>query len=128
MIMSTYDSELFINLTNHPSDKWSDEQRKAALAYGKILDFPFPVVDANADEKEIELQARDLVDRIAAYKPAVVCCQGEMTLTFAIVSRLKRKGILVVAATSARETVEEIASDGTTRKLVIFRFCKFRSY
>ena len=126
--MSTYDSELFINLTNHPSDKWSDEQRKAALAYGMILDFPFPVVDANADEKDIELQAQALVDKIAAYKPAAVCCQGEMTLTFAVVSRLKEMGIPVVAATSTRETVEEIASDGTTRKSVAFRFCRFRSY
>ena len=31
--------KMFINLTNHPSDKWSESQRKAAEEYGEIVDI-----------------------------------------------------------------------------------------
>jgi hypothetical protein len=45
---------MLLNLSNHPSDKWSDKQREAALAISKklvkkagegkigIIDIPFP--------------------------------------------------------------------------------------
>lgn len=35
---------MFINFTNHSSEKWSGEQRMAAERYGEIVDIPFPSV------------------------------------------------------------------------------------
>lgn len=33
---------MFINLTNHPSDKWSKEQLEAARKYGEVVELVFP--------------------------------------------------------------------------------------
>ena len=30
---------IFINFSNHSSDRWSNEQKKAALNYGEIIDI-----------------------------------------------------------------------------------------
>ena len=40
----------FINFSNHPSLKWSEEQYKAASCYGEIFDVDFPMVDPKCDE------------------------------------------------------------------------------
>ena len=40
---------MFINLSNHPSLKWNEDQKKAALEMGgRIIDMPFPPVPADA--------------------------------------------------------------------------------
>ena len=126
--MAGSERRYFINLTNHASDRWSSEQRSAALQYGGIVDVPFPLVPAEANEKDVESMARKLVEEIESLHPTAVCCQGEMTLTYRIVCLLKQKGICVLAASSAREVVEEVAPDGTTHKTAVFRFCRFREY
>ena len=36
---------MFINLTNHPSATWSEEQLKAARQYGEIVDLHFPIIE-----------------------------------------------------------------------------------
>lgn len=35
---------VFINLTNHPSKYWGEQQKKEAHKYGAIVDIPFPNV------------------------------------------------------------------------------------
>lgn len=42
---------MLLNLSNHPSSLWCDEQKKAAeTLFGEIVDLPFPQVDPNGDE------------------------------------------------------------------------------
>ncbi len=121
---------MFVNVSNHPSSRWSDDQREAALALGgEIRDFPFPNVPADASSADVLQMARDLVEdlfyEINAGQGDVVMVQGEFSLTFATVERLRSYGISCVVACSERELVETIAN-GETTKTSVFRFRQFR--
>lgn len=118
---------VFINCSNHPSEKWSDGQKEAALKYGKITDIPFPPVSPGASEKEVDETAKELCKRIRTFRPAAVMCQGEYTLTYAVISKLRRAGIRVVAACTERQVVEEVI-DGRTEKKSVFKFMGFREF
>ena len=120
--------KFFINHTNHPSERWSGEQRKAAQVYGEILDIPFPAVDAEATSAEVATQVEENLEKILVLEPAAVLCQGEFNYTFALVEHLKNLGITVVAATSERVVADEILPDGSTRQVSTFRFVQFREY
>jgi hypothetical protein len=91
----------FINVSNHPSAKWSAEQMAAAVTLGgEVSDLPFPNVPPTASEADIAT----LADTIVAQIPddAVVMVSGEFTLTYALISRLRKRGLTVVAATTNR--------------------------
>ena len=120
---------MFINFSNHPFARWSEEQKAAAVAMGgEVVDMAFPAVPSTATTAEVEAMADKAVADIAAMKPAAVLCQGEMTLAFAVVTRLKELGIPVVAACSDRKTVERQLPDGTSEKTAVFQFAQFRAY
>lgn len=118
---------MFLNLSNHPSANWSAEQTEAAtLLYGEIVDLPFPVVAPDGDEDYIETLADEYCSKVLEYaktQTVTVHLMGEMTLTFALLKRLQAHGILCVASTTQRKTVEE---NGV--KTSIFQFVKFREY
>lgn len=120
--------KIFINHTNHPSARWSAEQIAASRAYGQIADVPFPAVDAEATAEEVRELVRAQAEKIMEMEPAAVLCQGEFNYTFALVERLKRLGVKVVAATSERTVLEETMSDGSTRQVSTFKFVQFREY
>ena len=116
---------MFINLTNHPSSGWSEEQLKAAQQYGEIVDISFPNIEpfftsevihelADAAVKEIKIQDAH----------PVVHVMGEMTFTYAIVSRLKALGITCMASTTER--LIKMMPDG--KKISEFKFVQFREY
>ena len=116
-------------LINHISTNWSEKQLAAAReAYGEITDFPFPPVAASAPAEQIHSLADEIVGKVITLQPTAVLCQGEFTLTYAIVSCLKERGITVVAACSERNVRENILSDGRTEKTVSFDFVQFREY
>lgn len=122
--------KVFINFSNHPSDKWSDAQIDEAENNGEIVDVPFPEVPADPHLSICQL-AQESVDRIleaAGDKIPVVLVQGEMTLVYSVVSSLKEKGINCLAAVSDRKVEEKTEPDGTTKKVVTFEFKGFRSY
>jgi ketopantoate hydroxymethyltransferase len=119
---------IFLNLTNHASADWSDAQREAAEAYGRIVDFPFPAVSAQASAEDVRALAGETAARAAALHPRAVLCQGEFTCCFAIVRALQARGIPVCAATSERQSEEITQPDGSTKKLSIFHFVQFRFY
>jgi hypothetical protein len=81
-----------------------------------------------ASEDEMDLLAKEVVDDILRLKPKVVMCQGEFTLTYRIVSKLKENNIKVVAACSERVAKETKLPDGTTQKVAIFEFVRFREF
>lgn len=120
--------KIFVNHTNHPSRRWSAEQRTAAQVYGEVKDIPFPAVDAEATPAEVVAQVEENLEKILVLKPAAVLCQGEFNYTFAMVERLKSFGITALAATSARVVEEEILPDGSARQVSTFRFVQFREY
>lgn len=123
---------MLINLSNHNSDLWSRQQIDAASRYGEILDLEFPTVDPNGDKDYIGKLAEEYSDtvlqRLCNSDPltSAVHVMGEMTATFAIVSRLQAKGIKCIASTSERIT--HLSADDPTTKISSFRFVRFREY
>lgn len=117
----------FLNISNHPSSLWSDRQLTAAEEYGIIRDIPFPQVNPEMDEQYIERLADSLCDRIYAEfgrEKYVVHIMGEMSFTFAVVSRLNKEGIKCMVSTTERKSVDN--TNGT--KTVSFDFVRFRGY
>lgn len=123
-----YMEKTFINLSNHPSENWDEEQKNAAGQYGRIVDIPFPGVAARADEKEIELLAAQYLDHIMLYRCAAVMVQGEFTFTYHLVKLLEKAGITALAACSERNVENIVNRDGSVSKKVDFRFVRFRKY
>ena len=129
-------SKLFINLSNHPSNKWSFAQMAAAQVYGKVIDISFPDVPAEATEEDIQEMADQCMGSLDGVMAANHCSigevvamvQGEFTLTYALVTRLKEKKVPVLAACSRRDTVEIASGDGETIKTSKFTFVQFRKY
>ena len=60
-------NNLFINLSNHPSSKWSAKQIDAALKLsdnGPIIDMPFPNIDPEMSSDEINALSDEYVAKI----------------------------------------------------------------
>ncbi|MBR3609075.1 MAG: CRISPR-associated protein [Bacteroidales bacterium] len=119
---------ILINLTNHPSNKWSIEQIEAANNYGSIIDIPFPVVDEKGDEQYIKDLVKEYFNKVLIYKSdcnITVHIMGEMTFTFALIKLLQEQGIKCISSTTKRIVIDE--GDGVKEK-VIFEFERFREY
>ena len=120
-------SSCLINFSNHPSEYWGDKQMGAAKDYGEIKDLPFPAIDPEANNEDLQTIADQYVQKILAEAKnhkITVHVMGEMTVCFMVVSRLKEMGIECVASTTERHS-EELA-DG--RKIANFQFVRFRKY
>lgn len=118
---------MLINLSNHPSDLWEEKQLMAAEQFGEIVDIPFPQVGPEASHEDILALAEECVHAIeekAQDADITVHVMGEMTLTYAIVSRLKEMGIRCFASTTERNTV--VDENGV--KTSVFVFTMFREY
>ena len=118
----------FINHTNHPSARWEEGQRRAAEAYGAIVDLPFPSIPADSDEAAVQRHAEENAHGILAKKPATVLVQGEFTYTFALVCLLKKAGITALSACSERHVNERTDENGAVVHESRFVFRRFRSY
>ncbi len=119
---------MFINYSNHPSDRWSKEQYEAALQYGEVVDIPFKNVSPSDTKEDIQQMAKDEAEKIASQKPAAVLCVGDFSLTFALVTELKRRNIKVLSSCTVRETKETVNENGETVKTAVFKFMGFREY
>ena len=121
---------MFINLSNHPSDKWPKNQIEAAKPYGALLDLAFPDIDPSLDLQQIVSLASTFankITRIAAEKPlepCVVHLMGELTFCFALAQRLQWVGIVCIASTTRRQVFELQNGMKASR----FSFVRFREY
>lgn len=119
---------MLINLSNHPSSKWSEKQLAAAHGqFGEIIDLPFPVVAPDGDENYIAALADECCNKVMELlggEPAIIHIMGEMNLTFALVALLQKAGFSCVASTTQR-IVNELPDGG---KEVKFQFVRFRKY
>lgn len=123
----------FFNLTNHPSAKWSDEQKASALLMvggengdGEIVDIPFPNIPPEATGREVRKTAFDYLVKYfdGADTESVVLVQGEMVFTFNMVNLLQTERIRCVAATTERKVEERPNGE----KVSVFKFVRFRNY
>src|SRR5690606_17331938 len=91
-------------ISNHPVDKWSDEQK----AGWDVIDYiPFPNVPASMSKDTVIDLADDLFCRIKKnYPDHTVTIQGEFSLTCAVVARLSNSGREPIFPTTER-IVEE---------------------
>lgn len=55
---------MLINFTNHPSERWSENQKAAAEEYGEIVDMSFPTIDETEDETYIKGLVEEYYQRI----------------------------------------------------------------
>ena len=117
---------MFINLSNHPSKKWSDKQRERAAEYGEIIDIPFPSVDPYFNERQIEEMAIDNVTKVLSMRPDAVLCQGEYSLTYLLSMLLIEAEIKVLIATTKRTSVESPNENGQIITTRVFEFIQFR--
>lgn len=117
---------MFINLTNHPSESWSEEQQKAAQRYGEIVDLSFPIVEPTYTKDDILLRVKECMDVIMGIKEdeTVVHVMGEMTFTYNLVNVLKDAGVACLASTTERNTIMTPDS----KKISEFKFVQFREY
>lgn len=119
---------VFLNLSNHPSDGWSNEQKISALSLGcaEIVDEPFPNVDPMWDLQQVAEKAREVVDSIFkkhGNRIVHAMVEGEFSMTVELVKRLQGKGVKCYVATTERDVVME----GDVKKSR-FRFKRFREY
>lgn len=120
--------KIFINHTNHNSSQWSAAQIAAAEKFGKIIDLPFPEVPPNFNAAEVRKMVFENLQAILKFSPVAVLCQGEFNYTVAMVEELKKNKIPVMAATSERIVSEIAEADGSTKKISVFQFVRFRAY
>lgn len=119
---------MLINLSNHPSDKWSKSQTEAAISqFGEIVDLPFPQIEPDATKADIAHIAQDYLTRVQQIgqpNDTAIHIMGEMTLTYQLVALLKDAGYHCYASTTVREVYEQEPG----KKTVIFQFVNFREY
>jgi hypothetical protein len=126
---------LFINLSNHPTSKWSTEQLNAVYGlFGenpRILDMGFPIINPNYHTETVGALAEEFVEKITELsnpQNIIVHVMGEMSFVFTIVSRLKNLGVRCCVSTTNRVVEEVVKPDGSTEKVAIFKFVRFRDY
>lgn len=117
----------FINLTNHPSENWEENQTLAASTYGEIVDWPFPMVQPAASKEDI-LQIAERVHRavtdVYGRNIAAVHIMGEFTLCYTLVMLFKNDNVKCLASTTERVAI--VNPDGS--KNSTFKFVQFREY
>jgi hypothetical protein len=115
---------MLINLSNHPSANWSEKQINVGITqYGQIIDLAFPQIDPESSDEEIEILVAKYLHKTVSLHPKAVHIMGELVFTFKLVNRLKSVGIVCVASTTYRNTIEK---NGT--KTSVFEFVQFRDY
>lgn len=123
----------FYNFSNHPSAQWPAEQRAAAAELcgdDQIIDIPPGEVPPEWDRRAVYSRARELVAALPTEYNLHAMVATEPTLTYALVDELKDDDYCVqaYAATTRRESVEEVQPDGSVKKTNVFKFVRFREY
>lgn len=122
---------MLINLSNHPSSKWSKEQIEAAKqAYGTIADLGFPEILPSSSLAQVKQISRKYFAEIknlliqSKVENNAIHVMGEFTFTFNLLEMLKQNNIPAVASTTSREVFE----DEKGNKISKFNFIRFRNY
>jgi len=121
---------MLINLSNHPSNLWSEKQMKIAIQeFSSVKDISFPFIEPDWDEKQIQDLAEQFFKLIFAESNScvdnfAVHIMGEFNFVFALTNLLLKNGINCVASTTKRE----VTYDSKGNKVSDFNFIQFRKY
>ena len=124
---------MLINLSNHPLETWSDQQKQEAeQQFGKIIDLQFPAIAPEIDLEQIAQIATEYVEicfkEFEKENPDshqnAVHVMGEMTFVYQFVKMMSELGIICVASTTRRIVVAEEGNE----KISKFEFVRFRPY
>lgn len=121
----------FWNLSNHPSVKWTEAQRAAALALApgaEVVDVPFPDVDPYLDTSALKAEAAAVVEGWGApsageRRVVAAMVAGEPLMCMELVGALEARGVRCYSATT-RRVVEEVNGEKRSR----FEFVRFRAW
>lgn len=132
---------IFINISNHPTDTWSDAQKAAVKKqYGpdEIRDIQFPNVNPEWSTKDVSVLVRTYENSILKIKEncddpdvkLIVHVMGEMVFTQQLICALSvYRAITCIASTTKREIVTKFDENGIeVGKESKFIFCRFREY
>jgi len=119
---------MFINISNHPSTGWKEEQTNDAQIYGNIVDIPFPNIPPQIETEEIKPIVNGYIQKIVALangltETIVVHVMGESVFSFMLVAALLKKNYKVVASTTERV----VSYEGDVKRTE-FKFVRFREY
>ena len=119
-------NELLV-ISNHPPEKWSDEQR---ARWDSIDYIPFPNVPAEIGMEEVIELAIPIIGQIREWKTTHsdgnVSIQGEFSLASHLITTMEREyGWCLTFPTSERRVVEEV-KDGKTVKKSVYHFVRWR--
>lgn len=124
-------TKVFINYSNHPMYKWSEEQLNAAKEISDTFqDIEFPQINPEATEDDIinlvKEQLGYILDINREMDDITIHIAGEMTFVAYFISYCNKwcKNVTCITSTSKRNTVEN--PDGS--KTIKFEFVKFRRY
>lgn len=118
-----------INISNHPSNKWTGKQADDA---GEVLDFPFPPIPTSPDflliraAEEYWVSISDEVaDHVTRTGDRRIHIMGEMGFTFRLVQVARLAGYVPVHSCTER-IIEENPETGEKTSRFIFQ--GFRNY
>ena len=131
----TPETNLLINLSNHKSDGWSDDQKAGYY----IVDLPFPNIDPNMTTQDVKKIVNEYEERIWGivkevassnphpehYVKVHIMLQGEYTFCYLLFDIIRHTEWTLMIPTTER-IVEEKIVDGKTIKTSIFKFVKWR--
>lgn len=126
-VVSSKQKSVLINVSNHPSDKWSVEQKDG---FNEIMDISFLNVDPNWDtfvdiDERVLSFGQTIFDRVCELKDnnfkVFVFIAGEQTFATGLITLLHFNRVNIIVPTTER-IVEE--KDG--KKIVTFNFVKWR--
>jgi len=122
--------KVLINVSNHPSEAWSQEQK---AGWDEIFDIQFPAVNPNLDTLDAEYQNIELELKRKIYQKRVdiyrmfgekthigLCLQGEFSLCYRLFKQL-HDAFRFYIPTTERTVVEK---DNT--KTSVFKFVRWR--
>ena len=127
--MKELQEQIFINLSNHPSEKWNDFQKNVVLKdHSQIIDIPFPDIDPYGTSQYIDELVDEYLEKVLSYGRPTVMVQGEYIFTYRMIVQLKKLNLVVLASCSDRRTIEYIDDNGFTARRSEFEFVEFKEY
>ena len=113
-------------ISNHPPDRWGDDQK---AGWDSIDYIPFPEIPPDADFDEVcgEIAVK-LADKIGEWigdhPNGKVNLQGEFTVCYILFRAID--DMIFVFPTTKRETTEIVKEDGSVEKKTVFKFVRWR--
>ena len=128
---------IFINLSNHPTDKWSEAQKAAVINKyqpKQIIDIAFPPINPewNLDRVRTLVHAyrEEIINHLQDKDDYIILhIMGEMCFTHALVNMMSAYKVNCICSTTKRVVTTKYDDNGVEiGKETQFEFCKFRDY